>query len=45
MVAVQYVPHSVDEVELRGRRIVVRGSAFVLPSRLGLTRLSVRALS
>ena len=45
MVPVQYVPSSVDEVELRGRRIVLRGSAFVLPSRLGLNRLSARALS
>jgi hypothetical protein len=45
MVQVQYVPRSVDEVELRGRRIVLRGSAFVLPHRLGLTRLGGRALS
>ena len=45
MVPVQYVPRSVDEVELRGRRIVLRGGAFVLPHRLGLTRLSARAMS
>jgi len=43
MVPVQYVPRSVDEVELRGRRIVLRGSAIVLPHRLGLTRLSPQA--
>jgi hypothetical protein len=45
MVPVQYVPRGLDEVELRGRRIVLRGSAFVLPHRLGLTRLGVRATS
>jgi len=33
LVPVQWVPQSVDELELRGRRIVVRGSAFALPPR------------
>jgi len=37
---VQYVPAGVDEVELRGRRIVVRGQAFALPPRLGLSPIT-----
>jgi hypothetical protein len=39
---VQYVPHTVDEVELRGRRIVMRGKAFALAPRLPLTTLPER---
>ena len=45
LVPVQYVPRSVDEVELRGRRIVLRGQALALPPRLPLTRLSAPAVS
>lgn len=33
MVPVQWVPQGIDEVELRGRRIVVRGQALELPRR------------
>jgi hypothetical protein len=33
MVPVEFVPRGVDEVELRGRRIVVRGQALALPRR------------
>jgi len=33
MVAVEWVPRGVDEVELRGRRIVVRGQALAVPRR------------
>lgn len=40
---VRWVPREVDEVELRGRRIVLRGRAIALP-RLGIAP-SVRALA
>jgi hypothetical protein len=33
LVQVQYVPRPADEVELRGRRIVMRGHAIALPVR------------
>jgi hypothetical protein len=33
LAAVQWVPRSVDEVELRGRRLVLRGTALALPPR------------
>lgn len=33
LVPVQWVPQGIDEVELRGRRIVVRGQALELPPR------------
>jgi len=35
LVPLQYALASLDEVELRGRRIAVRGHAFELPSRRG----------
>jgi len=34
MVPVEWVPRDIDEVELRGRRIVVRGPAFAVPRRV-----------
>ncbi len=35
MVAVEYIPRGIEEVELRGRRIVVRGPALAIPARTG----------
>lgn len=35
MVAVEYVPRGIDEVEVRGRRIVIRGQALAVPLRTG----------
>jgi hypothetical protein len=42
MVPVRWVPDTVDEVELRGRRIVLRGQALQVAS---FTTVSVPALS
>ena len=35
LVAVEYIPRGVEEVELRGRRIVLRGPALAVPARTG----------
>lgn len=40
MAPVQWIPRGVDEVELRGRRIVVRGTAIGLLPRLGVATVS-----
>lgn len=40
MAPVRYVPRSVDEVELRGRRIVVRGQAQALPVQISQPAVS-----
>lgn len=39
MVPVEWVPQGIDEVELRGRRIVVRGQALAVPRRAPGPRL------